>query len=375
MTTHVHDGVDTAEAELRAAEADEGAALTMRLLASLTPALELLTVELGLRHGIYASIDQAGAVTSAELSAQTGITERQLREWLDQQAIAGILLADSGEPRRYRLPGAFRPVLLDPTSPLHGAGLAEMFAGIAETFDDVAATFPHGGAVRYADFGPAVRHGLETIYRPGYTHALPLWMEALPDITARLEAGGTILDAGCGTGWSSVALAQRFPRARVIGVDLDEASIDEARRHAAASGVGDRVSFACLDATDAGAISRVVDGEVALVTVFLALHDMRDPRRGLAALSSTLEPGGAILIGDAQVSDEFVAPGTDTDRMFSAFSVLHCLPATLAEGGGHAHGTVLRAPSVIAWGRDVGLAHARQLPIEHPAWSFYRLNA
>lgn len=77
---------------------------------------------------------------------------------------------------------------------------------------------------------------------------------------------------------------------------------------------------------------------------------------------------------EAQAGAALTAPAGPLDRMFSAFSVLHCLPATLAEGDGHAHGTVLRAPTVVEWSREAGLAATTRLAVEHPTWSFYRLG-
>lgn len=373
MSTIV-DATVAAEEEGVELDAEVGAALTQRLLESLPSALELLTIELGHRLGLYAALDAHGAATAAELARATGLGERQLREWLDQQAIAGILTAADGEDRTYELPAAYRPVLLDSSHPLHGAGLATMFAGVSATFDRVSEGYVRGEGVTFAEFGSAMRHGLEYTYRPGYTHALPLWMEQLPDISARLDEGGTILDLGCGTGWSTIALARRFPNARVVGVDLDDASITEARANAADSGIAERVDFVLADAGDQAALAGAAAGRVTLVTVFLALHDMNAPQRALSVAADLLEPGGAILIGDVKVEDEFTAPAGPLDRMFSAFSVLHCLPATLAEGAGHAHGTVLRAPTVAQWSRQAGLASTTRLAVEHPTWSFYRLD-
>src|SRR5262245_28435446 len=40
----------------------------------------------------------------------------------------------------------------------------------------------------------------------------------------------TILDAGCGKGYMSIYLAKRFPRAQVIGIDLNQADLAEAER-------------------------------------------------------------------------------------------------------------------------------------------------
>ncbi|WP_127818907.1 class I SAM-dependent methyltransferase [Microbacterium sp. CPCC 204701] len=363
-----------AEEERAETDAEVGAALTQRLLEALPSALELLTIELGHRLGLYAALDALGAATAADLARATGLGERQLREWLDQQAIAGILTAHGGEYRTYQLPAAYRPVLLDPSHPLHGAGLATMFAGVGSTFDRVSEGYRRGEGVTFAEFGRAMRHGLEHTYRPGYTHALPVWMEQLPDISARLDEGGTILDLGCGTGWSTVALARRFPNARVVGVDLDEESVAEARANAAESGMAKRVSFVLADAGDRAALAGAAGGHATLVTVFLALHDMNAPQRALSSVADLLEPGGAILVGDVKVEDEFTAPAGPLDRMFSAFSVLHCLPATLAEGDGHAHGTVLRAPTVVEWSREAGLGTTTRLAVEHPTWSFYRLD-
>ena len=64
----------------------------------------------------------------------------------------------------------------------------------------------------------------------------------MPDVASRLSAGGQVLDLGCGTGWSSIAIAQAFPAVRVHGLDTDTASVDEARRHAAQAGVAERAA-------------------------------------------------------------------------------------------------------------------------------------
>ena len=253
------------------------------------------------------------------------------------------------DARRYAVPAAHVPVLLDVRSPLHTMGAPTMFTGVATTFDAVVEAFASGDGVSFSEFGPGVRHGLEIFNRPAYTNDLSTWLREMPDVAERLADGGTILDAGCGTGWSTVALAEVFPRAHVVGIDLDDASITEAQEHAAESGVSARVRFVRADAGDAEALRAAAGGTVKLVTVFEALHDMLDPQRVLAALASLLDEGGAILVGDEQVADEFTAPADFLDRLNYAFSVLHCLPATIAEGKGEANGTVLRAPTLQAW--------------------------
>lgn len=374
----VHTTLDdlTDIAAQRAGGVEEGI-LTGRLFDAVTPALELLTVELGVRLGLYAALDSLGGADAVELATVTGVARRPVEEWLEQQSMAGILWRRedaAGAAPRYQIPVAHRTALLEPTSPFHAAGLASMVAGIGSAFDAVASSYLGERRVSFGDFGPAVRGGLEAIYRPAYEHALPSWFDAMPDVSRRLREGGLIVDVGCGTGWSSIAMARLFPRARVVGVDLDGVSIGQARLNAISAGVSDRVEFAEGDAADQDVLDMAGVRDAALVTVFLALHDINGPQRALSTLRNVLAEEGTVLIGDAKVADELQAPAGDLDRLFAAFSVLHCLPATLAEGDGHAHGTVLRAPTVHRWSEAAGYSSFATLEIEHPVWTFYRLD-
>ena len=81
-------------------------------------ALELFTVYLGERLGLYRALDRDGPATSPELAKRTGTAERYVREWLEHQAVSGLLEVDDSAAgplvRRYRLPPAHVPVLADP---------------------------------------------------------------------------------------------------------------------------------------------------------------------------------------------------------------------------------------------------------------------
>ena len=55
--------------------------------------------------------------TAPELAERSGTAPRYAREWLEQQAVAGLLTVDdetaAPDERRYTLPEAHRPVLVD----------------------------------------------------------------------------------------------------------------------------------------------------------------------------------------------------------------------------------------------------------------------
>jgi 2-polyprenyl-3-methyl-5-hydroxy-6-metoxy-1,4-benzoquinol methylase len=236
----------------------------------------------------------------------------------------------------------------------------------------VADAYRTGAGVSFEQFGSEVRHGIGLGNRPMFTHELPGWIAALPDIAARLRCGGTILDVGCGVGYSSAALADTFGQVRVEGIDMDSASVIEARAHAARKGLEHRVRFTLGNAADPADLPSSDTG-YDLVTIFEALHDMGDPVSTLAAVRPTLTPGGAVLVADERVSDEFTAPAGEIDRLMHAASVLHCLPATMAEAQHTANGTVLRASTVRSWAAAAGFI-VTELPIENVLWRFYRLD-
>src|SRR5512134_2337230 len=98
---------------------DDGAArlqaLSERLFQDAIATMELFCVYLGDRLGLYRAMAGNGGVTAPELAGKLGLTERYLREWLEQQAVAGVLHVDDHEAehhqRRYHLPDGHDVVL------------------------------------------------------------------------------------------------------------------------------------------------------------------------------------------------------------------------------------------------------------------------
>jgi len=361
----------TAHTDLDAREA-----LAERLVDATTHALETLSVHLGLELGLYQALAELGTATEAEVAAHAGVAPRYAREWLEQQATAGYLTCDDpaqpAEQRRYRLPTGHAEVLLDADSPYHTGPLAVSLAGIARVLPQLPEAYRSGGGVPYAAYGPQLRRGIAALNRPMFLHELAsTWLPAVPDLDRRLRSAppARVLDLGCGLGASAIALARAYPRAQVLGVDLDQASVAEARARAAQAGVADRVTFVAGDAAQVAA-----EDPFELVTVFEALHDLGDPVGALRAARGLLAADGNVLVADERVADAFTTPGDPTERFMYGWSVLHCLPATLAEHPVEATGTVLRAPTLARWAAAAGFTGFEVLPIDNPFWRFYRLH-
>ena len=72
-------------------------ALVERVFASSIRFMEILSIYVGDRLGFYRALADNGAATASELAVATGTNERYAREWLEQQAVAGILEVESAD--------------------------------------------------------------------------------------------------------------------------------------------------------------------------------------------------------------------------------------------------------------------------------------
>ncbi len=348
--------------------------LAGRLMGAALGALDLQAVYLGDRLGLYRALADDGTATPAELAELAGIHPRYAREWLEHQAVGGILdvddVAADPEARRYSLPDGHAAVLIEPDSPWLVAPIARFLVGSAQTMPALLEAYRTGAGVDWADYGPDVIEAQEALNRPQFANFVGDWIGALPDIAARLRDGdGRVADVACGTGWSSISIARAFPGIHVDGIDIDAGSIERAKAHAEREAMTDRVAFLFADAANAEGA-----GRYDLVTIFEAVHDMSQPAEVLATARKLLAPGGAVLIADERVAETFTAPGDEADRMFYGYSVVGCLANGLADQPSVGTGTVLRPAAMEVIAREAGFTGFTVLPTEHDSFRFYRLD-
>jgi SAM-dependent methyltransferase len=357
-----------------AAPSPAAADVAERLLEGAIATFEQVSIHLGLELGLYEALRDTGEATATELAAAAGTDARYTREWLEQQAVAGYLActrpADDPDERTFALPDGVAEALLHAPSPAYLGPLPQAALSVTQVADELQHAYRHGGGVAFHRYGDALRDGLGALNGAIFDRSLRDWLQQLPDLDARLRTADAprILDLGCGTGRSSIALARAYPRATIVGVDLDAPSIDAAKANVARAGLEDRVRLVLGDAAAIGD-----DQRFDLVTIFEALHDMGDPVGALSSARSLLADGGAVLIADERAADTFSPDGDPMERFLYGWSVLHCLPATRAETHVVASGSVLRASTVAEWAAAAGFPSTTVLDIEDDMWRFYRL--
>ena len=355
---------------------DEGArdAFAEKLFEQTIGALELLGIYLGVRLKLYETLAEGGPMTAGDLADAAGIHPRYAREWLEEQAVAGILTVDGddAEARRFTLPPEQADVLVNELGPAYLAPASQLFAGITGVLPELLEAYRTGAGVDYAKYGADFRDGQAAFNRPMFLGDLgDEWIPAMPDVHERFLADppARVADVGCGAGWSTIGLKQAYPKVEAHGIDLDEASIADAHRNAKAAGLDGTVTFEVRDAADPA-----LAGRFDLVTIFEALHDMSRPVEALAAARQLLAEGGSVLVVDERVADSFTAPGDEVERMMYGWSILHCLPVGLVEQPSAGTGTVMRADTLRRYAADAGLSNVDVLPVENDFFRLYRLS-
>src|SRR5262249_43677346 len=139
------------------AEVDEQAveALAGRLFQMGLSTFEYFTVYLGDRLGYYRALAE-GSATSTELASRTGTNERYGGEWLEQQAVAGLIDVAGTETapaaRRFSLAPAAALVFVERDSPAYLAPLARIGGSLALVLPALLEAFRSGGGVNWADY-------------------------------------------------------------------------------------------------------------------------------------------------------------------------------------------------------------------------------
>ncbi len=314
---------------------------------------------IGEKLGLYKALANTEPQTPAELAAHTGTAERYVREWLNANAAGGYVTyhADTG---RYSLSPEQALVLADESSPAFFMGAFQTALAATKIEPRLTEAFRTGAGVGWHEHDHQVFHGVERFFRPGYAaNLVQSWIPALDGVEAKLHAGATVADIGCGHGASTILMAQAYPRSNFIGFDYHAESIIAARQRAAATGVADRIRFEVATAMDYPGTN------YDLVAMFDALHDMGNPAGAAAHVYTTLKADGTWLIVEPFAEDRVEDNLHPVGRAYYAASTLICTPNALDQDAGVALGAQAgeaRLREVVMQGGFTRFRRATQTP-------------
>jgi SAM-dependent methyltransferase len=303
-----------------------------KMLGDLGGAFSVPTVRLGLRLGLFEALNE-GPATSDELAKRAGnLTPRYVREWALAQAANGYIEYDSVS-EKFSISPEQAMVFVVKDSPVYLAGAFDLVAAMIEGEPKVENSFRTGGGVRWGDTAGCLFCATGAFFRPGYVNNIVQnWLPALDGVADKLKAGAKVADVGCGVGFSTLLMAAAFPESRFVGYDFHEPSVEEARRHAKAHGMADRVRFEAATAKD------IKDRDFDLVTFFDCLHDMGDPRGCAKHMREILKSDGTWMIVEPIAGNSAKDNMNPVGRLYYNASTMICVPTSLDQEVGEGLG-------------------------------------
>jgi len=249
-------------------------------------------LEIGRVLGIWEAITAAPGVMAEGLAKRLG-TDPFYTDIFCRTAFSFGLLQRDGQG--WRMAPHFDQILGSPQATFYLGRQARVHMLLGEDYRDCAQRFRDGSTVPYQAHGDAfmeeVAEALKVLPRIFLDYVVP----KLPSVSARLERGARLLDVGCGAGWAVVQIAERFPKTRCVGIDIEPHSIDLAQALIRERGVSDR-----CEARVVSADGLVEEAAYDLATSFLVIHEIAPQAKpsAFAAVARALAPGGSFVIFD-----------------------------------------------------------------------------
>jgi 2-polyprenyl-3-methyl-5-hydroxy-6-metoxy-1,4-benzoquinol methylase len=295
-----------------------------RFVGDLGAVMHAATVVVGDQLGLYKALGD-GPSSVEDLARRTSTDPRYLREWLSAQAASGYVEYDAAT-QMFSLSEEQAFALAEEGSPAFIPGAFQIAVAQFKAIPKIMQVMRTGLGMGWHEHDASLFHGTERFFRPGYAaNLVSNWIPALEGVEAKLTAGASVADVGCGHGASTIIMAQAYPASTFVGFDYHEPSVVHARNTAKEAGVANRVRFEVARAQD------FPGQDYDLVTMFDCLHDMGDPVSAAAHVRASVKPEGAWLIVEPFANDTLEENLNPVGRIFYSASTFICTPASRSQ--------------------------------------------
>lgn len=302
-------------------------AFSRQVLGDMAGAVTMHLCVIGDRLGLFRDLSEHGAAEVSDFAARNAITERYAREWLEGLAAASYVEFDPAT-RRYSLPPEHVRPLAEDQHPMYAGNLMNLLSHSMAPLDELVAAFRQGGGVAQSAFSPELYKTMQRSSALRYDNFLiDTWLADMPDVVAMLERGVDVADVGCGRGTALTLMAQAFPNSRFWGYDAFAPQIEGAMEKAREHGVTARTQFEVLDA------SADIPREFDIIFTFDVIHDMAQPRAGLANIRRHLRDGGIYVLQEISAADQHHENRGYEATIKYGMSLTYCMTTSLANHG------------------------------------------
>jgi ubiquinone/menaquinone biosynthesis C-methylase UbiE len=322
----------------------------------------------GLKLGLFRAIAASpNGLTLDELAETCAVDRRYLAAWA-KTSLAGELLDYDTVTERFTMAPHMEALLLDATDFQYQAGLVTNNAVESRLADRVEECFKSGEGIPFVDYGQEMVETIHAFSKAAYELFLPsVLVPAMPELKARLDAGGTILELGCGAGAGLVSLARTFPECTVTGLDPDPTSIALARQRVEEAGFSEHVHAEEMRGEDLTS-----EDAFDFIYVQISLHEMDDARIVLANSRRALKDDGVLLITEIRGPERIEDSIGTYNAVLSHIDLFYEIPQSVAKGG-HGVGFFTRT-EIEEMCADAGLTNVRELDLEQPLYAAFVAN-
>ena len=309
---------------------------------------------IGHKLGLYKAMAGAGPLSSQQLADKTGLHERYVREWLNNQNAGGYVFYDAATST-YTLPDEHVPVLADDNSPVFLVPALDVASSLWLDEHKVTEVFKTGEGITWDDHHHHLFCGSESLFRPGYkAHLTTSWIQSLDGVEEKLRKGARVADVGCGHGASTIVMAKEYPNSTFYGFDSHAESIDTARKRAKEDGLNGNIHFNVARAKD------YTESDFDLICFMDCLHDMGDPVGAAQHAKQALKEDGTVLLVEPAAGDAVNENINPVSRLYYAASTCVCTPCSISQEVGLALGAQAGEKRLSAVLREAGFTSTRR---------------
>ena len=323
-------------------------------------AVSVRLCSLGIELGLFKDLHEHGRSTSAQLAARLQVNERYTLEWLHGIVLSGYVMFDKITREAWLSPDQAQ-LLVEEGGSFAQHGAFKLLNSALSPYEKLREAFESGGGVGFEGYPPALWQALDHTGCARYRNFLVKdWLPNIPALTQRLKKGAKFADFGCGTGRSTIELANLFPKSAFIGYNAFWPNIQQAGINAKVAGVDSNITFKHWNMEEGS------PGQYDIVATFDLIHDLPNPALGLKTLKHSTAKDGMFLLMDIEATEDPI----DNSGPYGVFKLgisLHFCMTTSMWQGGEGMGTVGLSDSLLRkLCAEAGFSEVRKIDIKHP---------
>jgi len=128
--------------------------------------------------------------------------------------------------------------MADENSPVFMHGAYDILQSLFRDLPKFETMFRSGRGLGWGEHDGCLFSGTARFFRPNYAgNIVANWIPSLNGVGARLKSGAKVADVGCGYGYSTMLMAEAFPKSQFTGFDIHAPSIASAQKMADGAGL------------------------------------------------------------------------------------------------------------------------------------------